>query len=194
MIKKISFLLLFCVLSIAPINAQTFEGAVLAGVNLSQIDGDLLAGYNQPGLNAGARVSVAFSERWMASMGIQFAQLGSSFSEGDPGNALYENIRLNTVEVPLLAHFIEWRFRLNAGLVYNRIINYSASDVAGGNLTESTNFSDNQLSLALGTAYFFNDNWGIDFLWTKGLTDLQAEASASTFITRNLSFRLIFIL
>ncbi len=194
MIEKIGFVLLIGFLGVVGARAQTFEGAVLIGANLSQIDGDLLAGYNQPGFNAGARVSAGFGERWMASMGIQFAQLGSSFSEGDPANALYENIRVNAVEVPLLAHFIEWRFRLNAGVTYSRIINYSAADLAGGNLTQSTNFSDNQLSLALGAAYFFNDNWGIDFLWTKGLTDLQADPAASTFITRNLSFRLIFIL
>lgn len=175
-------------------NAQTFEGAILAGVNLSQIDGDLLAGYNQPGLNGGARVTITLSERWKASMGLQFSQLGSSFSKGDPVNALYDNIRINAVEVPVLAHFIEWRFRLSGGLTYSRVINYSAADVIGGSLTEQTDLNDNILSLALGGSYFFNDNWGLDFLWTKSVSNVQANPDANTFITRNLSFRLIFIL
>lgn len=175
-------------------NAQTFEGALLVGVNLSQIDGDLLAGYNQPGLNAGARVTINLSERWKASTGLQFAQMGSSFSKGDPVNALYDNIRINAVEVPVLAHFIEWRFRVSGGLSYSRVINYSAADVIGGSLTEQTDLRDNILSLALGAAYFFNDHWGVDFLWTKSLTNVQANPDANTFIIRNLSFRLIFIL
>ncbi len=174
--------------------AQTFEGAILAGANLSQIDGDLLAGYNQPGLNAGIRVSVNLSDRWKASTGLQFAQLGSSYSKGDPVNALYDNIRINAVEVPLLAHFLEWRFRVSAGMTYSRVINYSAADVIGGSLTEETDLRDNILSLALGAAYFFNDQWGIDFLWTKSLTNVQADPDANNFITRNLSFRLIYIL
>lgn len=175
-------------------NAQTFEGALLVGVNLSQIDGDLLAGYNQPGLNAGARVTINLSERWKASTGLQFAQMGSSFSKGDPVNALYDNIRINAVEVPVLAHFLEWRFRVSGGLSYSRVINYSAADVIGGSLTEQTDLRDNILSLALGAAYFFNDHWGVDFLWTKSLTNVQANPDANTFIIRNLSFRLIFIL
>jgi len=187
----IAFLLLFLGFGA---RAQTFEGAVLIGVNLSQIDGDLLAGYNQPGLNAGARVTINLSERWKTSMGIQFAQGGSSYSKGDPVNALYDNIRLNMVEVPLLAHFTEWRFRLSGGVYYSRLINYSASDVTGGDLTDDTPLRDNVLSLALGTSYFFNDNWGLDFMWTKSVTNLQANPDANTFITRNLSFRLIFIL
>ncbi len=174
--------------------AQTFEGALLFGANLSQIDGDLLAGFNQPGINAGARVTINLSERWKGSMGLQFAQAGSSFSKGDPANALYDKIRLNTVEVPLLMHFIEWRFRVNAGLTYSRLINYSAKDVIGGDLTDDTFLRDNILSLALGLTYLFNEKWGIDFIWNKSLTNVQAEEGANTFITRNLSFRLIYIL
>jgi hypothetical protein len=194
MIKRIMLLSFLIIWVGGEIYAQTFEGAVLLGANLSQIDGDQLAGYNQPGLNAGARVTINLSERWKASTGLQFAQLGSGFSKGDPVNALYDNIRINTVEVPFLAHFIEWRFRLNAGLTYSRVINYSASDLIGGSLTEQTDLNENILSLALGGAYFFNDQWGIDFLWTKSLTNVQANPDANTFITRNLSFRLIYIL
>lgn len=190
-------MLLICFLGVlgsTGANAQTFEGSLVMGANLSQIDGDQLAGYNQPGLNAGIRVSVNLSERWKASTGLQFAQLGSSFSKSDPLNALYDNIRINTVEVPVLAHFIEWRFRVSGGLTYSRVINYSAADVIGGSLTEETDLNDNILSLALGAAYFFNDTWGIDFLWTKSLTNVQANPDANDFITRNLSFRLIYIL
>jgi hypothetical protein len=194
MIKRIMLFGFLLFWGAGGVYAQTFEGALVLGANLSQIDGDQLAGYNQPGLNAGIRVTVDLSERWKASTGLQFVQLGSSFSEGDPANALYENIRINTVEVPLLAHFIEWRFRLNAGLTYSRVINYSASDLIGGSLTEQTDLNDNILSLALGGAYFFNDQWGIDFLWTKSLTNVQADPDANNFITRNLSFRLIYIL
>lgn len=192
-IKRPIILLFFAFMSIVG-GAQTFEGALLVGANLSQIDGDLLAGFNQPGINAGARVTAGISERWKASVGLQFAQAGSSFSKGDPLNALYDNIRLNTIEVPILAHFIEWKFRLNAGLTYSRLINYSASDVIGGSLTEDTILKDNMLLLTLGAAYFFNENWGLDFNWSKSLTNLQGEPGANTFIARNLSFRLIYIL
>ena len=194
MFHRILFLFILISLGSVRSNAQTFEGSILAGVNLSQIDGDLLAGYNQPGLNAGARVTITLSDRWKTSMGLQFSQLGSSFSKGDPLNALYDNIRINAVEVPVLAHFIEWRFRLSAGLTYSRVINYSAADVIGGSLTDQTDLRDNILSLALGGAYFFNDKWGLDFLWTKSISNVQANPDANTFIARNLSFRLIFIL
>jgi len=186
--------LLFSIFSAQHLKGQTFEGAVLLGTNLSQIDGDLLAGFNQIGMNGGIRVGVNFAERWKVTMGLQFAQGGSSFGNDEFSSSQFDNIRLNMVEVPLLLHFKEWKFNLNAGFMYSRLINYKIIDLVGEDLSDSIRFNNDIVSVALGASYYFNDNWGLDVMWNKGLTDLQADPDNNTFLTRNLSLRLVFIL
>lgn len=196
--KKLFTAILICIsFLVGKLEAQddrTFEGNILIGFNLSQIDGDLLAGFNKIGLNAGARVGVSFSERWKASVGLQFAQGGSSFGNNEFSSSQFDRIQLNKVEVPLLVHFKEWKFNLNAGLIYSRLINYKITDVVGEDLTDVILFQDDLLSITIGATYFINDKWGVDFLWSKSLTDLMADPDASTFLTRDLTFRLLFML
>lgn len=195
--KKILLLLTFC-LGVSTygskIYSQTFEGSIVLGFNLSQIDGDLLAGFNQIGLNGGVKVGVGFSDRWKSSIGLQFAQRGSRFGSNEITNSTFDKIRLNIVEVPLLAHFREWKFDVTGGFVYGRLINYEIIDVAGEDLSDIILLRDNIFSMALGATYYFNDRFGLEFLWTKSLNDIRADKDADAFLVRDLTFRMVFLL
>ena len=97
--RLLLFIAFLCLLGAATAQPSTegrrFIAGLVAGVNLSQIDGDDLVGYDQIGLNAGARVATVLSPRWQLSMELLFSQQGSRKTRNDPPSAALENIRLN---------------------------------------------------------------------------------------------------
>ena len=82
--------------------AQTFNATVLAGFNMSQIEGDRLAGYRKLGFNAGAKISADLSERWSLSTEFAYSQQGARRGITDFSSD-FDRIHYNFVEVPVLA-------------------------------------------------------------------------------------------
>jgi hypothetical protein len=185
---------LACLAMLEQVQAQRFEAALIGGVNLSQVDGDRLAGFNKPGLNAGVKVATILSDRWQLGLELLFSQQGSSRSKYDDPASAYDKIRLNLVEVPVMIHFKEWKFHLSGGVAYNRLINFQVIDALGGDVTDLQSFNENIFSLVLGGTYYFRDNMGIEVRWFRALNNLQQQEGAGTWIGRSLSFRLIYIL
>ncbi|MFM8361426.1 MAG: hypothetical protein ACKOA4_01895, partial [Haliscomenobacter sp.] len=68
------FLVLFALASLPLKAQQRFKSSFNAGLNLSQIDGDRLAGFNQPGLAAGLKVNTVLRPRWEWSLELLFSQ------------------------------------------------------------------------------------------------------------------------
>ncbi len=173
--------------------AQRFKGHLTGGFNMAQIDGDRLAGYNKIGANGGIGVSTILSERWQVSTEFAFSQLGALRSRNDDPASIYDKIALNTVEVPLLAHFLDWKFHFKAGLVYNRLISYEIIDVTGEDITDLSQFSNDNVAAMLGVTYFWNEHWGLDFRWAKAITDLESNPNNGRLINKWISFKAIYV-
>lgn len=77
MVKKIAIIGWLIVLMSAGINAQIFEGGLLAGFNGSQVEGDSYRGYHKPGILAGAYVQTDLSLSVFAGMELKYSQKGS---------------------------------------------------------------------------------------------------------------------
>ena len=72
-------ILIICLFSLSLTGfGQTFSAGLALGFNMSQIDGDKLAGYNKLGVATGARVDAKLDERWKLGMELLFSQMGSS--------------------------------------------------------------------------------------------------------------------
>ncbi|MDP4282617.1 MAG: hypothetical protein Q8867_10790, partial [Bacteroidota bacterium] len=56
--------------------SQHFLGAVSAGINLSQVDGDMVWGFKHVGFNGGPSVMFPFGKdkKWSATMELLFSQ------------------------------------------------------------------------------------------------------------------------
>ncbi len=104
-----------------PLYSQIFKGMIIAGGNLTQIDGDESTGYSKLGLNTGLGVMAALDKQrnWLMSMEVLFNQLGS-YEEYDPFNY---NTTLNYASVPFLLHYEDKRggWTFGAGLQYSRL-------------------------------------------------------------------------
>lgn len=180
--KKI--LLLFITLSPCFLLAQPrFRAGAVLGLTASQIDGDLSAGYNKLGYQAGLRVISRLKGRHEASMEILYSQRGCQ-NELIPSD--YEipfSLTLNYIEVPLQWHFKDWlieydeekynyyRISFNAGLSYARLFN-SKKDALLSPLIDKVApdyLKKDDLSLAIGVNFFFNRHFGITARWNRSL-------------------------
>lgn len=179
--------------------SQRFKAAVVAGLNMAQIDGDDLAGYHQPGINAGLRTSALLSDKWQVGLELLFSQQGSDRVPDDPFLTNYDKIRLNMIEVPAMMLFSEWKIQLAAGLSYSRLINYRIRDLGGNDIAPNFDIDRNNVSILLGGTYFPSEKWGLDARWTRALAPLQTYSSLSgaetdQFLSYFVSFRLLYFL
>jgi hypothetical protein len=166
-----------------PILAQRFQAGLLAGLNMGQIHGDDLAGYHQPGLNAGLRTSASLSNKLNLGIEFLYSQQGSDRVPGDPFSRPYDNIRLNMVEVPVMLMLTEWKFQLAAGMSYSRLINYSIRDIGGVQVSSNYILDPNGLSGLLGATWLFENRWGLDMRWTRAILPMDSRPSSGSGVT-----------
>lgn len=89
--------------------AQRIQGAIIAGVNLSQVDGDEIFGFNKLGLNTGLGAVLPFGKNIQLSIETLYSQKGSYQGEqytdidslGNVKTGEYK-VNLDYVEVPVL--------------------------------------------------------------------------------------------
>jgi hypothetical protein len=86
---------------------QQFNGGVIAGGLVSQVDGDTYEGYHKFGFLGGGYVNLRVSEHSQFQMELEYIQKGSrklsDLENGDPSSYL---LRLHYMEVPVLYQYI----------------------------------------------------------------------------------------
>lgn len=192
--QKVIFIAACWLLSQGGLKGQTFQAAAIGGINLSQIDGDNLAGFHFLGANVGLRVVAVLSDRWRIGPEILFSQHGANKSRNDIITFDFESIRLNTVEVPLMVYFKDWRFTAEAGVAYKRLINYSVTNLAGVDITDELPFKDDLVNFQTGVTLYLRPNLGLNFRWSKSIGNILADAENYSMKARTMSFRLVYLL
>jgi hypothetical protein len=173
---------------------QQFKGSIVSGLTLAQIDGDLLSGFNQPGLRGGLHLDSRLNDRWSLAMEMAFSQAGSRRQLTDSPGAILHKIRLNQVEVPLIVQFTEWKFKVGTGFIYQRLFNYALKDIAGYDVTEFYSFRNNHLSFLAACTVQFNERWGMMLSWSKSINALQTNNPAIKFRSRVIGIQTIIYL
>lgn len=184
---------------IPALHAQTFSAMLVAGVNLSQIDGDKLGGFNKFGFNTGARVSARLNDRWHLSTEFLYSQQGARAVRTDDISSIYDRIQLNFVEVPFMINYSDWKILASAGVSYNRLINIEVLDKDGADITDQEMYQEDMPALVLGATYKFSEKFGLNFRWSRYLTSLIPEddnpnTEDLNFIGRTIGIRLYYYL
>ncbi|MEM0992334.1 MAG: porin family protein [Bacteroidota bacterium] len=193
-VQIILFLLLSLFYSSTLSAQERFKGALIGGFNVSQIDGDRLFGYNKFGFNVGGRVAAILSEKWQLSVELAYNQRGSDRTRNDDLGAMFDRINLNYVEAPIMIHFLDWKMHFNAGVSYNRLINFTTSNERSEDITDTQDYRSDNAALVLGATYFSNEHWGFDFRWSQTLIDLQAGDNPGVkWIEKWISLRLMYV-
>lgn len=105
--------------------AQRIMGAVIGGVNASQVDGDEAYGYHKFGLNVGAAAIVPIGGNWSVSLETLYNEKGSHQRARylDSLDGSYD-LRLNYLDIPILLHYTDKDIvTFGAGISYGRLFN-----------------------------------------------------------------------
>lgn len=165
------FLLLFIPLSAF---TQKFNGGVMAGGVVSQVDGDTWVGYHKFGFLAGAYVALRISPHSSFQMEMEFIQKGSrknaDLETGDLNSYL---LRLNYLEIPVLYQYtFARRFGVELG---------PAADVLLSSYEEVNGISDppteplRQVTLAgiVGASAYITQHLKVVFRFNYSLISLR---------------------
>jgi hypothetical protein len=136
--RRYSLLLFVSILFILPERSfpQHILGAVSAGINLSQVDGDEVYGFKKVGFNAGPSVIIPFGKdkKWSVTLELLYSQLGSrqrsvySFTDTiikKDSMKFYDGYRLSLsyVQIPVIVHFTDRRFIAGGiGFQYGQLV------------------------------------------------------------------------
>ncbi len=182
---------------------RRFKGGIVAGFNLSQIEGDDAAGYNKIGLQAGVRVAIVLKEKMDLGIEMLFSQRGSAARNANQG-AFPFKLTLNYIEVPVIFNYMDWkaededyyRLHFHTGLSYGRLIGFSSDD---NQLTVLGDFfRDNDVSWIGGATYYVNENLGITIRYTRSIypffvADEMTTPNAKSLIGYQLTFQTVYM-
>ncbi|NNF35139.1 MAG: outer membrane beta-barrel protein [Saprospiraceae bacterium] len=195
---KVLLIIVICLSSGLGISAQKFEASVVVGMNAAQIDGDLLYGYNKPGIQAGISIYYPYRENLKFSLEMLYCQRGSQdgFAFGGEDD---DRLRtsLNYASLPLISNFMllkdeglgKYKIKLSPGLAYSYLIEGKSP---GGGVNDNENFRNHDLSFLAGISYMMVNNVWIGFRYTRsvvGAIDIPSRAETAL-ISYFLNFRL----
>ena len=132
--------------------AQRIKGEVFAGINLSQVDGDEIYGFDKVGLNTGVGAILPIGKHFTFSVETQYSQKGSVQGEQyadtvfNPNTGMDEfwtgeyKLKLDYLEVPVLFHFTDKLISAGLGISYGRLVN--VKEYEHGNLVTTTTLNE----------------------------------------------------
>jgi len=138
MLKKIFVLFLFFILVLMDLKVvgQRIKGQIIAGMNLSQVDGDEVYGFHKAGLNAGLGAILPLGKNFSFTIETLFNQKGSYQGEQyedtvtNPSTGNKElwtgeyKLKLDYLEVPVLFHYTDKEIiTAGIGFSYGRLVN-----------------------------------------------------------------------
>jgi len=111
LLKSLFFTLVLMIAWATGANAQRIMGAVAAGVNATQVDGDEAYGYHKFGLNLGAAAIVPVVGNWSVSLETVYNEKGSHQRARvhDSLDGSYD-LKLNYLEVPVIVQYTDKDF------------------------------------------------------------------------------------
>lgn len=142
--------------------AQTFNAGILAGINGSQISGDGYGGFNKAGLLIGVYSNIDVSPNLNLQFELNYSEKGSRRNpDTENGDTDFFLLRLDYIEVPIMARWNLKKFRFEAGVYYSQLISEYIED-------ENGPFSIPP-QLNQFTAYDFGGLFGINYNFTEHL-------------------------
>jgi len=186
--KIILVALVFGSLALATSDAQRFKGSAVLGLNLSQIDGDDLAGYTKLGWTGGFKLAYPLREKTDLNIEMLYSQRGSNsgFGFGGSGDIFTD---LQYIEIPVYVNIMDWfieeddyyKVKAHAGLSYGFL--FSVDSQSGLLSDDIESYNRHNVSYLLGVDYSFNSKFGMNLRYTRSFNSIYVVRAISYFIT-----------
>ncbi|MEZ5105663.1 MAG: porin family protein [Draconibacterium sp.] len=167
-----ALLLMICNVALA----QRFNGGILAGLNASQVEGDIYRGYHKPGILGGFYIETDLAPAVFMGMEIKYAQKGSRKKVTDKDPEKYV-MRLGYIDVPVyLAFRTNQRGAVLAGLSTGFLVHSKELDNYGEFPKEDQNaFNTIDLQPFLGFQFDFLDNLKADLRFALSVLPIRGR-------------------
>lgn len=195
--KSLLLFLILAGLSIST-NGQTFKAALIGGFNLSQIDGDDMAGYDKFGWNAGVKAYAFVEERISLSFEILYSEKGSRASLIDRQFVPPTDIFMQYAEIPILVHYHDQNGMIfGAGVAYNQLFDFQRT-VNGVDTSEDDPVPQtNDWTLVGDLTFVIKEHFGINGRMSYSLfpiaTDPNSNLQKQQWLNNVISIRLMYI-
>jgi len=176
----ISAIVLLTVSSRAQTETRRFDAGLIGGLTGSQISGDNLSGFNQIGLTFGPYVETWFNETWGGEFEMIYVMKGSRrVPKAEEGNLSY-TLRLNYIEVPLLAKARLKKFTYEMGPTIGFLIG-SREMVNELSLPNPRSFDRIEIAALVGVGYDLSDKFAFTVRLGNSLLPVRNHPAGSTF-------------
>ena len=156
-------------------NAQDFKGGLVGGVLGSQIDGDLLGGYNKLGLTFGGWVARPISHNLLIHGQLKYMQKGKTKPADVDAGLSSETTRLHYLQLPVTVQYVlstDWFIEGGLGLGYL----YDYSFYEGGTKLNEDDYPiredqlyNGEFFFIVGAGYNINDSWAVNLRFTNDI-------------------------
>lgn len=154
----LSAIILFCFL-LKP-SAQYFKGGIFAGITASQIDGDMLSGYNKPGLMTGFWVGRNINKNLSYRAELKYVMKGAHTNKPFESYPRFTKT-LHYFELPIVFQYkLTSNINLNAGLAA-AYLGYATVNIGEGPKNATSTMKNYEISTLIGFDYRFNEKWFI---------------------------------
>lgn len=159
-------------------NKDGFEAGFILGINASQIDGDLMGGFNKVGLRTGVYAQREFKKNWKYRIEMAYSQKGSKrlYNEYGAIGGIWDKAKADYIEVPLMLQYqTKKKIKVLAGLCTGAIIHHSVIDYNFGE-ANSNFYRKAEFSFIAGIAYPINKKWNIEARYQGSLLSVAKSA------------------
>ncbi|MGB1248132.1 MAG: outer membrane beta-barrel protein [Chitinophagales bacterium] len=169
---------------------QLFVGYISAGINGSQIGGDLMAGYKKLGANIGIGTYIMYTERFSNSIEISYSMKGSQTSYSNKSPDFFKRYTLDYVEIPFQFNYHDKKIAIiHGGFSMARLIR---SKTQGGvNQFGELIYRSWDMGFVAGVTFRIKERFGLNIKATLGLMNvLKGNSGYRVDATNSTNFEL----
>ena len=164
------------------------------GLNLAQIDGDDLYGYNKLGIQGGFKLDYPVMDKLDISLEMLYSEKGSNDGFGF-GSFRTNATKLRYLDLPLSLSVKDWyvedkdyhKVSAHAGLNFGYL--FSVESINGSFADNIDNYNQVDISYFFGVNYRFNRRIGLTIRHTRAFTSLLPDSvSISYFVTTRVEY------
>lgn len=197
-IMRLALLTIFyCCFVSSALQSQTFKAALVGGINLSQIDGDDMAGYDKMGWNAGVKAYAFVQEQVSVSFEILYSEKGSRASLIDRQFVPPTTIFMQYAEIPILVHYHDRNGMVfGAGVAYNQLFDFRREVNGVDTSTDDPVPQTNDWAIMGDLTFMIKEHFGINGRMSYSLFSIAKDPSSNLqnqqWLNNVLSLRLLY--
>jgi long-subunit fatty acid transport protein len=164
------------VFTFGAVSAQDMSFGAKAGLNLSNVTGDVEGNSMKVGFQIGVFAEFMISDKFAVQPELLYSAQGAKFKENFGGISYEYDTNLNYLNVPVMAkYFVADGFSLEAGPQIGFLMSATAKDDNDSeDIKDSFNSTD--FGFNLGAGYNVSDNINLGLRYTVGLSNIAKDS------------------